>query len=105
MKLSDEHKDIIITIYKQEIKDFISVGVDELLSENSIEHINTGYRYIIFAIERDLAYKSQFKDFSASENELLELLSNSSQNEYLRYSDHLVNEFKDVLKEKEEMLF
>ena len=98
MKLSDKHKEFILNFCKKEGHDFISAELDELLSNNSTEYVNTVYRNIMFTLEREIAYKSQFDGFSTAEKELLELLTNSSQNEYLSYSDHLVNEFKNVLK-------
>ena len=96
-----EQGSIIHDFYKKEYKYFVSVGVDELLSNESTA--DDGYRFIIFEFERHLAYKDEFKGLSLPENELFCLLLKNSteQHEYV-YLDELVNEFKNVLKEVEQ---
>jgi|SRR5699024_9830320 len=90
-------KTIIHDFYKKEYKYFVSVGVDELLSDESTA--DEGYRFIMYQLEQHLAQKDEFKGLSFSENDLFYILlkNSSEQHEYV-YSDKLVNEFKNVLK-------
>lgn len=98
MMKNKEIKTIIHDFYKKEYKYLVSIGVDELLSSESTA--DEGYRFIMFQLIRELAYKYEYESLNESESNLFLILSNDSskQHKYM-YSDQLVNEFKNVLKE------
>lgn len=95
-----ETKMIIHDFYKKGYKYFVSVGVDELLSNPSTA--DEGYRFIMFQLQEELAYKDEYQSLNELETVLQLILSNDSlkKHKYV-YSDRLVNEFKNVLKEVE----
>lgn len=96
-----EIKAIIHDFYKKEYKYFVSVGVDELLSDESTA--DEGYRFIMFQLEEELAYKYEYESLNESETILRLILTNDSSKKHKYvYSDQLVSEFKNVLKEVEE---
>lgn len=99
MLQNKEIKTIIRDFYKKEYKYFVSVGVDELLSDESTA--DEGFRFIIFQLQEKLASKSEYESLSESETILYLILSNDSskQHKYV-YSDELANEFKNVLKQQ-----
>lgn len=98
MMANKEIKAIIHDFYKKEYKYFVSVGVDELLSYES--KADDGYRFIMFQLQEELAYKDEYESLNELEIILQLILSNDSlkKHKYV-YSDELVNEFKNVLKE------
>lgn len=93
-----EIKTIIHDFYKEEYKYFVSVGVDELLLDES--KADDGYRFIMFRLQEELTYKGEYESLNELENILQLILSNDSLKKHKHvYSDKLVNEFKNVLKE------
>lgn len=93
-----EIKSIIHNFYKKEHRYFVSVGVDKLLSGKST--VDEAYRFILFQLQENLSYKNGYKSLNELETVLHLILTNDSskQHEYI-YSDQLVSEFKNVLKE------
>lgn len=95
MMTNKEIKAIIHDFYKSNHSLLDELSPDESTADE-------GDRWVVFQLERNLAYKSQFESFTEAENTLLQLLLTSSEDNHLKYSNHLVNEFKNVLKEMEE---
>src|SRR5699024_7433465 len=94
-------KTIIHDFYKKEYKYFVSVGVDELLSDES--KADDGYRFIMFQLQEELTYKDEYESLNELEIILQLILSNDSSKKHKHvYSDQLVNEFKNVLEEVKE---
>lgn len=92
-----EIKAIIHDFYKKEYKYFVSVGADELLIDESTA--DEGYRFILFQLQENLSH-NEYESLNEFETILYLILSkdSSKQHEYV-YSDQLVSEFKNVLKE------
>lgn len=98
MMANKEIKAIIHDFYKKEYKYFVSVGVDELLSD--VSTADGGYRFILYQLQEELVYKYEHESLSESETILHLVLSNDSSKKHKYvYSDQLVNEFKNVLQE------
>lgn len=98
MMKNKEIKAIIHDFYKEEYKYFVSVGVDELLSDES--KADDGYRFIMFQLQEELTYKDEYESLNELEIILQLILSNDSSKKHKHvYSDKLVNEFKNLLKE------
>jgi len=97
MMKNKEIKAIIHDFYKGEYKYFVSVGVDELLSDES--KADDGYRFIMFQLQEELE-NDEYESLNELEIILQLILSNDSSKKHKHvYSDKLVNEFKNVLKE------
>lgn len=100
MMANKEIKGIIHDFYKKEYKYLVSVGVDDLLLNESTA--DEGYRFIMFQLQENLSHKHEYEYPNEFETILYLILSNdlSKRHKYM-YSDKLVSDFKNVLREKE----
>ncbi|MEN0645556.1 hypothetical protein MKY91_20535 [Alkalicoccobacillus gibsonii] len=85
-----EIKMLIHDFYKNEYPHVVPIGVDPSL---------TDYEFIMFQLQKELSSKSKYDNLSEPEATLhLILSSDSSRQDTCMYSNHLLTEFKNMLK-------